>query len=69
LKKEQETWKARENAITERNTSRLADLEKKFGDKRNDVRILVEDITDPFVMSSKLDSLEKMSNNTVKIPD
>jgi hypothetical protein len=29
----------------------------------------VEDITDPFVMSSKLDSLEKMSNNTVKIPD
>jgi hypothetical protein len=70
LKKEQETWKARETAITERNTSRLADLEKKFGDKWNDVRVLVDDISDPFIMSSKLDSLEKMSStSTVKAPE
>ena len=70
LKKEQETWKARETAVSERNTSRLADLEKKFGDKWNDVKILIDDISDPFVMSSKLDSLEKMSStSTVKAPE
>ena len=69
LKKEQETWKSREVAITERNNSRMADLEKKFGEKWNDVRILVEDISDPFVLSSKLDSLEKMSTTTVKAPE
>lgn len=71
LKKEQETWKARETAITERNTNRLADLEKKFGDKWNDVKILVDDINDPFILSSKLDSLEKMSasSTTSKAPE
>lgn len=69
LKKEQETWKARETAVSERNSKRLADLEKQFGDKWNDVKTLVEDITDPFVLSNKLDSLEKMSTTTVKAPD
>lgn len=71
LKKEQETWKARETAITERNNNRLADLEKKFGDKWNDVKVLVDDISDPFIMSSKLDSLEKMSasSTTSKAPE
>ena len=70
LKKEQETWKAREQSVSERNNQRMSDLEKKFGDKWNDVRILVDDITDPFIMSSKLDSLEKMSSTaTTKAPD
>lgn len=70
LKKEQETWKAREQSVADRNNQRMADLEKKFGDKWNDVKVLVDDITDPFIMSSKLDSLEKMSATaTVKAPD
>ena len=70
LKKEQEVWKARETAVSERNSKRMTDLEKQFGDKWNDVKTLVEDITDPFVLSNKLDSLEKMSTNTtVKAPD
>lgn len=70
LRKEQETWKSRETVITERNTQRMADLEKKFGDKWNDVKILVDDITDPFILSSKLDSLDKMSATaSVKAPE
>lgn len=70
LKKEQETWKSRETAVSERNTQRLADLEKKFGDRWNDVKVLVDDISDPFIMSSKLDSLEKMSSTAwVKAPE
>lgn len=69
LKKEQEVWKARETAVSERNSKRMTDLEKQFGDKWNDVKTLVEDITDPFVLSNKLDSLEKMSTTTVKAPD
>lgn len=69
LKKEQETWKLREKAVDERNNQRLADLEKKFGDNWSNVRILVDDITDPFILSWKLDSLEKMSNNNVKAPE
>lgn len=70
LKKEQETWKAREQSVSDRNNQRLTDLEKKFGDKWNDVKVLIDDISDPFVMSSKLDSLEKMSATaTVKAPD
>lgn len=70
LKKEQETWKARETAVSERNTSRLADLEKKFGDKWWEIKNLVDDISDPFILSSKLDSLEKMSStSTVKAPE
>lgn len=70
LKKEQETWKARENAISEKNTQRIADLEKKFGDKWGEYKNLVDDITDPFTLSNKLDSLEKLSaNSTAKAPD
>lgn len=70
LKKEQETWKARETAVSERNTQRMADLEKKFGDKWNDVKVLVDDISDPFTLSSKLDSLDKMSATTTsKAPE
>lgn len=69
LKKEQETWKARETAVAERNNQRIANLEKQFGEKWNDVKTLVEDIKDPFVLSGKLDSLEKMSTTTVKAPD
>lgn len=69
LKKEQETWKARETAVAERNNQRIASLEKQFGEKWNDVKALVEDIKDPFVLSGKLDSLEKMSTTTVKAPD
>lgn len=70
LKKEQETWKARETAVSERNTQRMADLEKKFGDKWNDVKVLVDDISDPFILSSKLDSLDKMSATTTsKAPE
>lgn len=70
LKKEQETWKARETTVSERNNQRMADLEKKFGEKWNDVKTLVDDISDPFTLSSKLDSLEKMSSTTtVKAPE
>ena len=70
LKKEQETWKAREQSVADRNNQRIADLEKKFGEKWWEIKNLVDDITDPFVMSSKLDSLEKMSSTaTVKAPD
>lgn len=69
LKKEQETWKARETAVAERNNQRIASLEKQFGERWNDVKTLVEDIKDPFVLSGKLDSLEKMSTTTVKAPD
>lgn len=70
LKKEQETWKAREKSVSERNTQRMTDLEKKFGDKWNDVKVLVDDISDPFVLSSKLDSLDKMSAPaTTKAPE
>lgn len=70
LKKEQETWKAREQAVSERNTSRMTDLEKKFGDKWWEIKNLVDDISDPFILSSKLDSLEKMSStSTVKTPE
>lgn len=69
FKKQEETWKARETAITERNTNRLADLEKKFGDKWWEIKNLVDDISDPFILSSKLDSLEKMSSNSVKAPE
>ena len=70
LKKEQETWKAREKSVSERNTQRMTDLEKKFGDKWNDVKVLVDDISDPFVLSSKLDSLDKMSATTTsKAPE
>lgn len=70
LKKEQETWKAREQSVADRNNQRIADLEKKFGEKWWEIKNLVDDITDPFVMSGKLDSLEKMSSTaTVKAPD
>jgi hypothetical protein len=48
----------------------MTDLEKKFGDKWNDVKVLVDDISDPFVLSSKLDSLDKMSAPaTTKAPE
>lgn len=69
LKKEQETWKAREVAVSERNNQRMAELEKKFGEKWGDVKTLVEDISDPFTLSSKLDSLDKMTITTVKAPE
>lgn len=70
LKKEQETWKAREQSVSDRNNQRMADLEKKFGDKWNDVKVLIDDISDPFVMSSKLDSLDKMSvSSSSKAPE
>jgi len=61
FKKQQETWENREKAVSERNNQRIAELEKSFGDNWESTKALISDITDPFVLSTKLDSLEKLS--------
>lgn len=60
LKKQQETWKAREETVSKRNEERIASLSKKFWDEWEWVKNLIEDITDPFVLSSKLDSMDTL---------
>lgn len=62
FKKQQETWNAREEAITKRNDERKQSLEKSFGEDWNSVKNLIDDIQDPFILSTKLDSLEKMKS-------
>ena len=61
FKKQQATWEQREKAVSERNNQRIAELEKSFGDNWESTKALISDITDPFVLSTKLDSLEKLS--------
>lgn len=60
FKKQQEAWKVREEVVKSKNEERLQKLEKEFGENWNSVKGLVDDITDPFVLSGKLDSLEAM---------
>lgn len=60
LKKQQETWKAREESVSKRNEERIASLSKKFWDEWEWVKNLIEDITDPFVLSGKLDSMDTL---------
>ena len=60
LKKQQETWKAREETVSKRNEERIASLSKKFWDEWEWVKNLIEDITDPFVLSGKLDSMDTL---------
>ena len=64
-KKQQESWKAREEAMTKRNeerTSKLAE-DKEFW---NNAKSLVDWVSDPFTLSSKLDALEAMHNSQKK---
>lgn len=61
FKKQQATWVEREKAVSDRNNQRIAELEKSFGDNWESTKALISDITDPFVLSTKLDSLEKLS--------
>lgn len=64
LKKEKESWTQRENALSERNSVRISELSKKFGENWESVKSLIDDVKDPFILSSKLDSLEKMTTVT-----
>ena len=60
FKKKEESWKIREELVKSKNEERLQKLEKDFGENWNSVKGLVDDITDPFILSNKLDSLEAM---------
>lgn len=64
LKKEKESWTQRENALSERNSVRISELSKKFGENWESVKSLIDDVKDPFILSGKLDSLEKMTTVT-----
>lgn len=61
LKKQQESWKAREEAQVKRNDERIEALSKKFWDEWGNVKNLIEWFTDPFVLSDKISTLENMS--------
>lgn len=61
LKKQQESWKAREEAQVKRNDERIEALAKKFWDEWGNVKNLIEWFTDPFVLSDKISTLENMS--------
>lgn len=60
LKKQQELWTEREDALKSRNTERVEALKKDLGDGWKDYETFIEDINDPFKLSQKLDSLEKI---------
>ena len=59
-KKQEALWKEREETLTSRNTERVEALKKDLGDGWKDAEALISDISDPFKLSSKLDSLEKI---------
>ena len=61
FKKQQETWKNREETVTSRNTERVEALKKELGEGWKDYETLISGISDPFILSSKLDSLEKIA--------
>ena len=61
FKKQQETWKAREETVTSRNTERVEALKKELGEGWKDYETFISDIKDPFTLSQKLDSLEKIA--------
>ena len=62
LKKQQETWKAREDALSKRNEERTKKLaeDKEFWEN---AKSLVDWVNDPFSMSQKLDALEAMHSS------
>lgn len=60
LKKQEEAWKQREEAVSKRNDERIEALKKAFWDDWDTVKNLIADITDPFILQWKLDSLETM---------
>ena len=60
FKKQQELWKEREEALTSRNTERMETLKKDLWENRKEAENIISDIKDPFKLSSKLDSLEKL---------
>lgn len=60
LKKEQALWKEREDLLSSRNTERVETLKKNLWEGWKDAESLISDINDPFKLSSKLDSLEKI---------
>jgi len=61
FKKQQETWKAREETVTSRNTERVEALKKELGEGWKDYETFISDIKDPFTLSQKLDSIEKIA--------
>lgn len=61
FKKQQETWKAREETVTSRNTERVETLKKELGEGWKDYETFISDIKDPFTLSQKLDSIEKIA--------
>lgn len=61
FKKQQETWKAREETVTSRNTERVEALKKELGEWWKDYETFISDINDPFTLSQKLDSIEKIA--------
>ena len=61
FKKQQETWKNREETVTSRNTERVETLKKELGEGWKDYETLISDIKDPFTLSQKLDSIEKIA--------
>lgn len=60
FKKQQELRNEREEILSNRNNERIETLKKDLGDGRKDAESLISDIKDPFKLSSKLDSLEKI---------
>ena len=62
FKKQQESWKAREEAVSKRNQERAAKLEEDKDFWWN-AKSLVDWINDPFELSSKLDALEAMHSS------
>jgi len=62
-KKQSESWKEREDIVSKRNQERMSALEKSLGDKWGTAKSLIDDINDPFKLSSKLDSLESIYAN------
>lgn len=60
FKKQQEAWKEREETLKSRNTERVEALKKDLWENWKDAESLISDIDDPFKLSSKLDSLEKL---------
>jgi len=60
FKKKEEAWKQREEDLKSRNAERVETLKKDLWENWKDAESLISDIEDPFKLSSKLDSLEKL---------
>lgn len=62
LKKQQEAWKTREETVSKRNQERVAKLEEDK-DFWGNAKSLIDGVSDPFDLSSKLDALEAMHSS------